>query len=276
MYPVAALCASREDGKGRATVIRAIVFDFGQTLVDSADGFRTAEKEAQGKALCGPRPRRPGGIPSGLPRRSVPLFTPAPIFPGRAILEGVFRHYGRDPDPLLLEQWETDYWQRIKAMTRVFPEAEEVLRTTPGGAVPPGPDHQRPGADRRRGSTASSNYPELERLFEVIVVAGEGASRRNRIPLPFRLCLDKIGDRPRRAVYVGDDWRIDVRGAEAVGMHPVWLKHRLVRRNWPAGRDRGAGHRQLGAPARYRRTAEEGEEMTTRVSGWRHPAAHLR
>jgi hypothetical protein len=32
----------RLDGGKR--MIRAIVFDFGQTLVDSADGFRTAEK----------------------------------------------------------------------------------------------------------------------------------------------------------------------------------------------------------------------------------------
>lgn len=33
-------------------MIRAIVFDFGQTLVDSADGFRTAEKEAQRKSCA--------------------------------------------------------------------------------------------------------------------------------------------------------------------------------------------------------------------------------
>ena len=30
-------------------MIKAVIFDFGQTLVDSAKGFRTAEKEAQDK-----------------------------------------------------------------------------------------------------------------------------------------------------------------------------------------------------------------------------------
>jgi len=30
-------------------MIKAVVFDFGQTLVDSADGFRRAEKEAQSR-----------------------------------------------------------------------------------------------------------------------------------------------------------------------------------------------------------------------------------
>lgn len=30
-----------------ARLTKAVIFDFGQTLVDSADGFRTAEKEAE-------------------------------------------------------------------------------------------------------------------------------------------------------------------------------------------------------------------------------------
>jgi phosphoglycolate phosphatase-like HAD superfamily hydrolase len=30
-------------------MIEAVIFDFGQTLVDSANGFRAAEKEVQGK-----------------------------------------------------------------------------------------------------------------------------------------------------------------------------------------------------------------------------------
>ena len=32
-----------------SNTIKAVIFDFGQTLVDSADGFRQAEKEAQEK-----------------------------------------------------------------------------------------------------------------------------------------------------------------------------------------------------------------------------------
>ena len=34
-------------------MIQAVIFDFGQTLVDSADGFRRAEKEAQEKIFRG-------------------------------------------------------------------------------------------------------------------------------------------------------------------------------------------------------------------------------
>jgi len=32
---------------------------------------------------------------------------------------------------------------------------------------------------------------------------------------------------------VGDDWRIDIGGAENARIQPVWLRHETVRRNWP-------------------------------------------
>ena len=34
------------------STVKAVVFDFGQTLVDSADGFRTAEREAQDRIFA--------------------------------------------------------------------------------------------------------------------------------------------------------------------------------------------------------------------------------
>jgi hypothetical protein len=32
---------------------------------------------------------------------------------------------------------------------------------------------------------------------------------------------------------VGDDWRIDIGGAETAGIRPVRLQHQSVQRNWP-------------------------------------------
>ena len=32
---------------------------------------------------------------------------------------------------------------------------------------------------------------------------------------------------------MGDDWRIDICGAGDAGLHPIWLKHHSVKRNWP-------------------------------------------
>ena len=180
-------------------------------------------KGGAGEGLRGPRPHRPGGVSGSSTARSGPPFTPGPGFPGRRFWKSCSVITAGTRIPLLLERWETDYWERVKAMTRVFPEAEEVLRRAPGPGVPPGPDHQCPGT-AEEGKHRLGNYPELERFFEVIVVAGEGGIPAKPDPAPFRLCLDKLGLAPGEAVYVGDDWRIDVRGSEAVGMHPVWLR----------------------------------------------------
>jgi FMN hydrolase / 5-amino-6-(5-phospho-D-ribitylamino)uracil phosphatase len=211
-------------------MIRAIVFDFGQTLVDSADGFRTAEKEAQLNA------RVALGLAEGeafltVYREIRSRFHARSDFSRKRMLAALFCHYGRKPDIALLAQWEAGYWERIKAMTRIFPEAEAVLTALKDRyrlALITNAQGQSEEGNHRLG-----NYPALKKFFEVIVVAGEGGVPPKPDPLPFCLCLDQLGIAPDEAVYVGDDWRIDVCGAKAVGMHPVWLKHRLLQRNWP-------------------------------------------
>jgi putative hydrolase of the HAD superfamily len=211
-------------------MIRAIVFDFGQTLVDSADGFRTAEKEAQRKASADLGPAA-GEEFLTVYREIRSCFHARSDFSRKRILEAVFRHYGREPDTTLLEQWETEYWDKIKTMTRIFPEAEAVLTTLAGRyrlALITNAQGQTEKGKHRLG-----NYPELMGFFAAIVVAGEGGVPAKPDPLPFRLCLDQLGIAPGEAAYVGDDWRIDVCGSEAAGMHPVWLRHHSLRRNWP-------------------------------------------
>ena len=216
-------------------MIRAVVFDFGQTLVDSADGFRAAEKELQKKAEAVLPPSLREGF-LDIYRRIRSRLHDRSNFSRKALLEELFRHYGVPVDSALLERWETGYWGRIKAMTRPFPEAETVLESLLAGgyrlALITNSQGQRPEEGHRLG-----NYPELERFFEVIVIAGEAGIPAKPDPAPFLLCLGKLAIAPGEALYVGDDLRIDVRGSEAVGMHPVWLRHRLVTRNWPVAED---------------------------------------
>ena len=66
-----------------------------------------------------------------------------------------------------------------------------------------------------------------------MIVAGESGIPPKPDPIPFRLCLDALGVLPEDAVFVGDDLRIDIGGAIAVGIQPVWIKHYSVRRSWP-------------------------------------------
>jgi HAD superfamily hydrolase (TIGR01549 family) len=213
-------------------MIRAIIFDFGQTLVDSSEGFRAAEKEAQARAFQALYPTDQEEF-LAVYREIRSAFHAQSRFSRKAIFAEVFRRYGRTPDLPLLEQWENEYWQRVQAVTRVFPEAEAVLRQLREKAYRLALITNAQGQEEE-GQHRLANYPALERLFEVIVVAGEGGVPAKPDPAPFHLCLEMLGLDPNEAVYVGDDWRIDVRGAEAVGMRAIWLKHRLVRRNWPS------------------------------------------
>ncbi len=83
------------------------------------------------------------------------------------------------------------------------------------------------------GTHRISLFPGLEKFFPVIVVAGENEIPPKPDPEPFQRCLKKLDLAAGQAVYVGDDYRIDICGARAAGLHPVWLKHDSVRRNWP-------------------------------------------
>lgn len=63
---------------------------------------------------------------------------------------------------------------------------------------------------------------EVAHLFEVMVVSGvEGVEK----PAPeiFLAALERTGSRPDRSVYIGDHPRIDVEGAEAVGMRGILI-----------------------------------------------------
>jgi putative hydrolase of the HAD superfamily len=212
-------------------MIKAVVFDFGQTLVDSSEGFRLAEKEAQQKTFTAL------GLADfeeflAIYRGVRSAFHAQSRFSRKAILAELFRRYGRATKSVLLAAWESEYWERVKAATHIFPEATEVLRKLRERSYRLALISNAQGQEVE-GQHRLGNYPELAGFFEAIVVAGEGGILAKPDPAPFLLCLDLLKLAPEEAIYVGDDWRIDIEGAKAVGMRPVWLKHRLVRRNWP-------------------------------------------
>jgi len=213
-------------------MIKAVVFDFGQTLVDSADGFRTAEKEMEQRAfevLSAPSWAEFVEIYRQIRTR----LHGRSLFSRTTLLEELFAHYGRKIDPIISRQWEADYWRKVKTMTRIFAETEGVLEGLLGQGRRLALITNTQG-QTQEGNHRLSHYPQLERFFEVIIVAGESGVPAKPDPEPFRLCLARLGIEARDAVYVGDDWRIDVLGSESAGMHPLWLRHHSVKRNWPA------------------------------------------
>jgi HAD superfamily hydrolase (TIGR01549 family) len=215
-------------------MIKAVIFDFGQTLVDSANGFRAAEKEVQGKIFSDLFSISEIGSREtflDVYRLVRKKNHDESIFSRVTIWQAVYRHYNAEPDLHRFENWETSYWEKVKSETKIFPETQQVLRNLAANyrlALITNTQGQKTTETHRLGQ-----YPELENFFEVIIVAGEGNIPPKPDPMPFLMCLEELDVEPSEAVCVGDDFRIDICGAKDAGLQPIWMKHHLVKRNWP-------------------------------------------
>jgi HAD superfamily hydrolase (TIGR01549 family) len=215
-------------------MIKALLFDFGQTLVDSAHAFRAAEKEAQAKLFSHmvSHPERPSQEDFLSRYRSIRKeFHQQSKFSRQAIWRSVCQYFHHEPDQKLIEIWEHDYWVQVGARTNPFPETTQVLEAL-------SPRYQLALVTNTQGQKSPGKhrlalFPQLESFFQVIVVAGESGIPPKPDIAPFHLCLKKLNVRPNEAVFVGDDWRIDICGAKNAGIQPVWLQHQTVKRNWP-------------------------------------------
>lgn len=211
-------------------MIKAILFDFGQTLVDAADGFRAAEKAAQAKLFANMSLTLHEDFMANY-RRFRKEFHDRSNFSRISLWREVYFYYCMKFDDRLFETWETEYWETVKAKTIVFPETIDVLKrlssTYQLGLI------SNTQGQRRTGTHRLSQFPELEKYFKVIIIAGEDGISPKPDGQPFHLCLKELDVNPEAAVYVGDDYRIDVCGSLEAGLHAVWIQHYSVNRTWP-------------------------------------------
>ncbi|MBL7204057.1 MAG: HAD family hydrolase [Desulfobacteraceae bacterium] len=212
-------------------MIKAILFDLGQTLVDSADGFRAAEKEAQVKIFSDIAVTSWEEFLSKY-RELRKNFHKKSNFSRTAMWKALYEHYYQETDMKLLKKLEDEYWKKVKAETRLFPETYQVLKAL-------SPNYQLALITNAQGENTWEKhrlrkFPKLEMLFKVIIVAGEFGIPPKPDPVPFLKCLERLDIDYSEAVYVGDDWRIDICGARNVGIQPIWIQHESVGRSWPA------------------------------------------
>jgi len=198
--------------------VKAVIFDFGQTLVDSADGFRRAEKEAQEKLFAGLALSRRDPFLENY-RRIRSQFHSRSDFSRLAMWRELYHFYCLPSDDVQLTAWETAYWETVKAHSTLFSEAVPVLeqlnRRFQVALITNTQGQPRSGTHR------ISQFPQLEPCFQVVIVAGEDGIPPKPDPEPFRRCLEKLNVAAAEAVYVGDDWRIDVGGSRGAGLRPV-------------------------------------------------------
>ncbi len=221
-------------------MIKAILFDFGQTLVDSADGFRAAETIAKEKIFLDIFPYSSDGqwdLFLKEYRQIRKQFHAQSNFSRQAIWQAVYDRFYFENEPGMLKIFETEYWDLVKAKTKPFPETLETLEEL-------SKSYQLGIVTNTQGQTQSGNhrialFPEIERFFDTIIVAGESDIPPKPHSRAFQVCLEKMNLAPQECIYVGDDLEKDIYGAGYAGMKSVWIKHHLVKRNWPSpkGRD---------------------------------------
>jgi len=121
-----------------------------------------------------------------------------------------------------------DYWKSYAKHSPLFSDTmRTILRLKRAGfrlAMVSDSDGT-PGMKLRR----VREQPFLKDL-ETIVVAGEDTPAVKPSIEPFRLVARRLGVRPERCVYIGDNPNTDIQGAKRVGMMMI-----LVRRRGPKG-----------------------------------------
>lgn len=211
-------------------MIKAVLFDFGQTLADASEGFRLAEREAQEKIYS--------HIGLGdwdeflsiyrLKRRE---YQERSIFSRNSVWEKMFIHYKKEPCMDLLRKWEDEYWDRVKNERKLYPETMHVLsELSKIYKLAIITNSLRQGYNR---TYPFKEHTGIEGFFKEIVVAGEGDIPPKPDPKPFHLSLSRLGIMDSEAVFVGDDWAIDICGAKNADIQPIWVQHDSVKRVWP-------------------------------------------
>lgn len=72
----------------------------------------------------------------------------------------------------------------------------------------------------------------LNRYFD-FAVSAEHLPRAKPHPEPFLAALERSGYGAQQCIHIGDDIDNDVRGAQAIGMHTIWVN--TNRQPWPGG-----------------------------------------
>ncbi len=212
-------------------MIKAVIFDFGQTLVDSAKGFKLAEKIAKEKifsSLFSDKDKYQNFVAAY--RKIRTSFHARSDFSRYSIWKAVYKKFDTKADHSKLEQMETQYWELVKSYTKPFPETIEVLEKLSKqfklGLI------TNTQGQKTLSTHRLSLFPDIEKFFQTIVIAGESDLPPKPDSKPFLLCIKKMKIKPYAAIYVGDDFQKDIIGAKNAGLQPIWLKHSLVKRSW--------------------------------------------
>ena len=219
----------------RAEDVRAIIFDLDRTLIKSQRGFDKALSEAANY------------LTQYLKRQGHSISRAKIYGTLRSIAKSFESHglYDRDEWWIILLRrlglprlggiWVHKvtllYWKAYTSASPPYPDAGYTLRTLRKRgyqlALVTDTDGT-PGMKRKRVRTL-----QFYDLFETVVVAGEDTPKIKPSKMPFTLVAKRLRLPPKRCVYVGDNPKVDVRGAKAVGMQTILVKRRRLKGDRP-------------------------------------------
>ena len=192
--------------------IRAALFDFDDTLVDTTDALIRLDKHWYGTL---PRQNRPATEEEFLARMFEPLPEPFSLWDFYARMLDIW--------PGCFDSVES----AIDAHSQVVPNAvsldqktETMLRDlksagVPVGVVTNGPIEMQWAKVRNTG---------VADLVDAVVVSEEFGVNKPH-PSIFNHALSLIGASPSETLFVGDNQEADIGGASGVGMRTAWMSH---------------------------------------------------
>ncbi len=211
-------------------MLKAIFFDFDGTLADDGDSIREALDQA-----CAVILRRWPDIPLG---NLIHTYRQASdtawgdydrylrhLSSPEAMLMAVWQHtlsVWDYHDPVVERQAANIYWQHRLRHCQPYPDVVPLLSQLTERFPLSLLTNGAPAMQRTKVEKSG-----LEPFFERIFVGGE-FPRGKPDPAIFQAALDAAGCRPEHAIYVGDSLLHDIVGAQAVGIHGVWLNRKGI------------------------------------------------
>ena len=200
--------------------IRAVVFDYGSTLIE----FGARQIEACDRALARVLERLYGEMDFEGLRKIRNADRRAPYESGfrendmRQISANLVRGlYGLEPTAAALRAiLEVRFSAFVDAVEA--PEYASALLSELSGRYRLGLLSNYPDGDALRASLKKIGW---EGYFDAVVVSGDVGRVKPHV-LPFQRMFERLGVEPDEALYVGDNWLGDIQGAKRVGMQAVW------------------------------------------------------
>ena len=211
------------DGYNFLHGVKAFIFDFDNTLVDSASVLRAVHikvAEAMGRHLQSLNINVSGDEVADLIRRTEKEMEAQRIYDRDRYWERIMALYGAATvSKNQLGEWTELYWRHYTAP--VFPDVEQTLSTLLSLGYRLGMvtnTDGKAGIKMRR----LQRY-DLMRFFEAVVVAGDDVDEVKPSPKPFLKVSELLGVSPRGCVMVGDHPVNDVLGSKNAGMKAVLI-----------------------------------------------------